>query len=845
MSWNRWTKRVLGGALALSTLGGCRQQLWMEPSDYHDAVRYGLPKALEASPQEAILPPTVDRIGPGPATVFDPARPPRYVALKECVAIALEQGNVGSQSPTQPGAKNENIQTAIGQAVSGTDAIRAYALDPANTASDIERSLSKFDARWITSMSWQKLDNPTPNGVFAFQNQQDQATFSTTLAKPLPTGGTAGVTFSTAYSKFPSSINQGNFGSFLNPNYIPQLQFIFEQPLAQLFGVEVNQLTGSHPSSLLISGLQPSGGQGVEGILITRIRLDQVKANFETQVNFLLLNVEGAYWNLYNAYYSLYAQEEGLRQSFDGYRFTAARVDAGQDPPQNLQQARAQFELFRGNVYRARGQVLEAERQLRGMMGLRSDENSRLVPIDEPNLAQYRPDFYESANEAIAFRPELMIARQDLKARQLNLILAKNLRRPDIRAFSSYNIQGIGNRLDGSEFASTPTGGTINGNAFTSLQANQFNSWQLGLRADIPLGFRDANAQVRQAQLNLTKSYYQLRDVELKTVEFLVAQHRRVYETHSLIAPAKSRREALQIYVYKVKQLIDVGKWDSTTFFNFLQVQRDLAQSIADEFTAISNYNIALAQLEFAKGTIMRYNNVNLAEGQLPDHVAKRAAEQVRERTEGALKLREREGFNAPPAEPRTIGPATGNPLALPPLTDPRPPVPDELPTPRTVDPSGAAPAPSPIPGPTTDPLPTPATPMTPAPGPTVMTRPWPDSPAAVEVTPVPQPQPAIEPMAAVEPVAPPVTMSTAPQSAVPADAATSYFEPRGRVSLSPAPPVPPAPATTATTPATAPSGPVFAPPGTIAPTPVAAPAAPATPPTMSGLPPGVIMRNW
>ena len=651
MTWNRWATRVLAAVLAMAGASGCAKQLFMEPSDYIDTVRMNLPKNIEESPAEAIVPPAIDRLGDGPATVFDPSRPARYMSLKEAIAIGLEQGNTGLQNAANAGFKSEQMPQFNGGTLVGSDAIRTLALDPANVAANIERSLSKFDARWITSMTWQKNDQPVAAQFVSFQSQNDAASFSSTLAKPLPTGGVAGITFSTNYTKFPASLAAGN-NQFVNPNYVPRLQFTFEQPLAQMFGVEINQLASFHPSSLLINGLQPSGGQGVEGILLTRIRYDQAKANFEVQVNFQLLNIEAAYWNLYSAYYTLYAQEEGLRQSFDGYRFTDARVRAGQDPPQNLEQARAQFELFRGNVYRARGQVLEAERQLRGMLGLRSDDNTRIVPIDEPNLAQFRPDFYECANEAMAFRPEIMLARQDLKATQLNVILAKNLRRPDIRFISQYDMAGIGTSLDGPEFVTNSAGQLQNGNAFRNFATNQFNSWQLGLRADIPLGFRDANAQVRQAQLALTRSYYQLRDTEMKTLEYLVSQHRSVYQTHALIAPAKSRREALQIFVAKTKELIQVGKWDSNVFFNYLQVQRDLAQSIADEFTAIANYNIALAQLEFAKGTILRYNNVSLSEGPLPEHVAKRAEDHFKERT-AALKLHERAAFNAPPPAPR------------------------------------------------------------------------------------------------------------------------------------------------------------------------------------------------
>src|SRR5205814_722451 len=144
-------------------------------------------------------------------------------------------------------------------------------------------------------------------------------------------------------------------------------------------------------------------------------------------------------------------------------------------PPYTLNQARAQFELFRAKVVRARGQVLQAERQLRGLLNLRSHDGFRIVPIDEPNLAPYTPDFYEAANDAVAFRPELALARQELKVQQFILLLQRNLRRPDLRFFSNYNVAGIRTRLDGPEFADA--GGSIPGNAFRNFANNNFNSW--------------------------------------------------------------------------------------------------------------------------------------------------------------------------------------------------------------------------------------------------------------------------------------------------------------------------------------------------------------------------------
>ena len=728
MSRKRWIKRILAGLLAIGSAGGCRQQVFIDPADYKDAVLNSLPPGLETSPHQAILPGQVNRLsGKGPASVLDPNRPARLMTLKECIAIALEQGASGSQNPNNFGFKSDiPNQFAFRQGVGGTDAIRAFAIDPALQAAELERSLSKFDARWVSSMTWQKFDQPTPAQFLSFQNSRDAAQFSTTLAKPLPTGGTAGITFSVDYSKF--ATQSTTLGGFVNPNYTPRLQFSFEQPLLRLFGTEINQLTPSHPGSQLL-GIGPSGGQGTEGILISRIRLDQQKAEFERAINYTLASVETAYWNLYAAYYNLYAQEEGLRQAFEGYRFVGGLVAAGRLRPQDRNQARAQFERFRGLVYQARGQVLESERQLRGFMNLRSDDGTRIVPIDEPNQVAYVPDFYEAANEALANRPELLQARQDVKANQLNLLLQKNLRRPDLRAFGQYDIAGLGTRLDGSEFGP----GGAPGNALTSFGNDDFNSWTIGLRMDIPIGFRDANAAVRGAQLELARSFYQLRDSEMKVLEYLVLQWRQVIETHAVIGPRQQERIELQIFVGKTAQVIRIGQWDTNAYQQYLTVQRDLATAIAAEFQAIAEYNSALAAFEFAKGTIQRYNNVSINEGPLPPWVQKKATDHIRERTEAALKLREREYPTAAPAGAiggLPVGPPTGTPSLpdLPPFAEKRVPVPESLPDPKPVDPKNLKPEMPPfpvpegglgtrtVPGGATQPV-QPPVPMTPPPG--------------------------------------------------------------------------------------------------------------------------------
>ena len=436
----RW-KALVGLALILAAAVGCERQCFLTEADadhyFHDLH---LPPNLEAQPEASCLP--ADANDPEPTTVNQPERPVRHLSLAEAMAMALEHGTVGS--PFLTGTSNDSLVSFQNGGVGGPESpIRVLALDPAITGSNIEASLAKFDARWTASMTWQKIDEPWGRPTVSrllsprsFQNG-DLANFSTALLKPLPTGGVAGITFNTQYTNLSTPAT-----GFLNPAYRPSLQFQFEQPLLQGFGVEINQLRATHPGSLLTPF---NTGSRVEGILITRIRFDQQRAEFERQVNTLLVNVEVAYWNLYGAYWSLYSREQALRQAYEAWRINKARFDRRpihrSGPRPDPRAVRAVPRRAAGSPGPGAGKRAPAPRP-DGFAGRRTAH--RLVPIDEPTLAAYQPDWHTALNEALDQRPELVLARQELKARQLDVINQKNLLLPDLRFTSTYNVNGLG-----------------------------------------------------------------------------------------------------------------------------------------------------------------------------------------------------------------------------------------------------------------------------------------------------------------------------------------------------------------------------------------------------------------
>ena len=635
----KWIRKASGLALMLAVIGGCKQNHFMTEADFNHYQNL-YPIQLESDPRASALP--VTDVVNKPATVLDPERKPRFLSLTEAMAIALEQGNIGSQTPNNAGIAFDTLVSFGGQIVEGSDNIRVLSLQPAITGNTVELALSKFDAVWQTSMSWNQQDRPigttldsfqaSANPTLSFINQQ-VSNFSSQVLKPLPTGGVAGITFSNNYTFT-------NLPARFNPAYQPAVQFAFEQPLLQGYGVEINQLRNSHPGSVLSPGVIPQVVGANEGILVTRTRFDQQRAEFERLVANLVLNVETAYWNLYGAYWTLYAREQALRQGYEAWKISKARLEAGVITPADLAQTRGQYELFRGQRLAALDQVLENERQMRNILGFPAEDGTRLIPVDTPTLARYEPNWDTAFEECLGLRPELYLARQEVKIKQMELMNARNQLLPDLRFYSNYDANAIGNQLDG------PGMDAINQNALRQLSSNKYNNWQLGLRLTVPIGFRAANAQVRNAKLGLARSYEVLHDQELKVSRTLSQAYRKIYTSYEQIKVQRAQREAFGEQIRIRFQEFIAGKSagagrNRDTIDILLEAQRFWADALANEYQAIVAYNNALSAFEFQKGTVLKHNNVHLGEGALPQVAQSRAVDHQRERT-NALVLRER-----------------------------------------------------------------------------------------------------------------------------------------------------------------------------------------------------------
>lgn len=690
----RWNKWVAGIVLALGAgaTTGCIKPLYVSPDADHLAASVALPADLDTNP--AIVAPQDVTGQKPPATVLDSNREPRFMSLKEAIAVALERGSTGSRfsgilnglgtGNPRSGSFADDLEQRSPQGGSSDDAIRAFALDPAIFATETEGALAKFDARFTTSMTWRKQDQAVAN-IFNNFNNGDFAAFSSGLVKPLPTGGTASITFETNYSKLGAA--PSGF-AVINPSYTPSVTVGFEQPLLRDSGVDINQLLSQHPGSTQ-TPFRATGGRN-DGILISRIRTGMARRQFEREVNTLLLNIEGAYWQLYAAYSAKYAAEEALRQAFTVWQLLQQQQNAGLAAKQQVAQARAQFEDARSNYLTSLQDAIDRERQFRGLLGLPLEDGTRIVPADEPTLAPYKPDFGSSLQEALTYRPELQMTREDVKIQQLNLMIAHNNVRPDLRLFANYNVNSIGNAIGGQgpvpSLNSQGQVADIPGNAFASLADNRFNNWAFGVRLDYPIGNRDAHALLKASQLNLARSHVVLKNQERKAELFLGTVYQQLVASYEQIKIQRSLRIALGTQLEGQFERVQIGK---DPLIALQDAQNRLANASRSEAQAIANYNIALAGFHYAKGTLMQYDNVTINDGPLPPTVSERAADHFAAKA-ASLRLLERPNPIPLPTDEFTAPKLPGQiekPMAIPIIPE----------DPKPTDPPAKAPA-NPIP---------------------------------------------------------------------------------------------------------------------------------------------------
>ncbi len=529
--------------------------------------------------------------------------------LEEAIQIALTNNkvmrNIGGQIQGPPDFLLRNPSLA--------PTIYDPALAESNPRTGVEAALSAFDAKFSSSLSWERVDNPNNyimvpplNLLFPVANREDLGTFQAQLSKVTATGGEFSLTHNVDYVKTNLLNNLiTGYPADWNVNLVAEMR----QPLLQGAGVEFNRIAG------------PGATPGVyNGVVLARINTDIALADFEASVRNLVSDVETAYWELYFNYRSLDAVIAGRNSSLSTWRRVNAlnQVSARGGEAERESQAREQYYVFSATAERSLNALYSAEAKLRYLLGLAATDGRLIRPAEEPSTAKLVFDWCEVLNEGLVRSIELREEKWIVKHRELELIASKNFLLPRLDFLAQYRWLGMGNRLDGAEPLNDSTFMQVpppDSNAYRTMTSGEYQEWQMGFQLNIPLGYRREMAGVRNSELALVKERAKLQEMELELSHQLAYAVREMEANYVLSETNFNRRLAAQ---QEVEAISRAYQTDTVTIDRVLAAQRALAEAESEYYRSLVDYMKSITQVHFRKGSLLDYDGVYLAEGPWP-----------------------------------------------------------------------------------------------------------------------------------------------------------------------------------------------------------------------------------
>jgi len=432
--------------------------------------------------------------------------------------------------------------------------LRTALVDPAIARANLSAEEAKFENVFFAS--YDRSNNSVFADLATGQPAETEA-FDAGLRIPLATGGD--ISFSSPLSRTGDGFNFGTPGE----DWLAALNFSMSQPLLRGAGVDAN----TH--SIRVAGWQ---GQIVDA----RTKLESIR---------VLSNAEKAYWNVYSSYRELGVRRSQYEVAVRQLERAKRRVAAGDAPEIEVVRAESGIGRTLEQIIVADSNLRIRQRSLKRLMNredLPVSQATPLRPASDPNPVSLTLDGNALAEEAVAGRMEMLELELQLAIDQSEIGFRRNAALPLFVLDYGYNLQGTGTDFQ---------------DAYGSL--GNADSFDVGLRAEIPLGNEAAESRVNAAILQRVQRLgtREARRQAIRT-EVFDALDAITQSWQRILAARLESLLAARTLAAEERQF-DVGERTST---DVLEASASLADAQSREVAALASYQIALVDLAFATG---------------------------------------------------------------------------------------------------------------------------------------------------------------------------------------------------------------------------------------------------
>jgi len=351
--------------------------------------------------------------------------------------------------------------------------------------------------------------------------------------------------------------------------------------------------------------------------IITGINNEAVSVEkLHTKLNDVVTRTHETYWEYVFLIENLEVQKEFLDRARDLERRVRVQVDVGSLAPIEIVQAQASVASREELVIEARNKVGQMADRLLRLMNPQEDSgmwSSYLEPVDAPSVAPMEVDLEKSVEAALANRPEMTIAKKEIDNSGVEMVHYDNQKSPRLDIVGSLRLNGT--RGPAQPVTDFNTGETVLsdldggwGDSFADSVSGQYYSYSVGLQLTYPLGARRARAEYAKASLTHQTAEIRLRSLKQEIRLDVRDAVRNIENGLKQIAAATAARRLAQEKLDAEIRKFEVG---SSTSFNVLEYQKDVAAERSNELRAKVEYNKAVARFHRAVGKTLEANGIS------------------------------------------------------------------------------------------------------------------------------------------------------------------------------------------------------------------------------------------
>ncbi len=463
------------------------------------------------------------------------------------------------------------LSEALRRALANNYQIQIDGYAPAISTAQVVQAEAAFDAAFFANVNRNNTDRPSLPATLV-GSQADTTIVQGGLRKLLATGAT--VTLSQQMSR----TDAGRIPApAIDPSWSQSFVAELRQPLLRNFGIDVNRAQ----------------------INIRKAERQINEEAFRARVIEILNRTEQAYWTLVGARRDVVISAELLAQAKLTYTQIEARRDY--DAYQTLLfRSEATVRQREFDYIDVKNRVRNAEDQLLNLLNdpeLPMSADLEIIPVDNPTTVEVLRDRFHAVQTALERRPEVTQARLSVDITRLQLGVAKNQTLPTLDAVYRMTLNGLGGGAD---------------SAWDQMTTGNFIDQYVGLEFAYAIGERAGRAGIRAAALQQSQAvvaYKRVLDdiitdcrVALRNIE---TNYEQVGPSHKGVLAASENLRSLQ----ERQERKSPAELDTV-----LSAQTGLAQARRALLQSLLQYNQGIVDVERAKGTLLEYNNVQLAE---------------------------------------------------------------------------------------------------------------------------------------------------------------------------------------------------------------------------------------